>query len=86
MQVQLSVSGDDNAVYGYKECVLPLLKAAELETDVTIPKQSGNDSGKDGKEQSKNSETTIILDGGIVFRDGVELFSADAEVSTVVFF
>ena len=71
---------------GTRSAFLPLLKAAELETDVTIPKQSGNDSGKDGKEQSKNSETTIILDGGIVFRDGVELFSADAEVSTAVFF
>lgn len=71
---------------GTRSAFLPLLKTAELKTDVTIPKE-GRDSGKGGgEEQSEDGETTIILDGGVIFKDGVELSQVNADTSTAVFF
>lgn len=71
---------------GTRSAFLPLLKTAELKTDVTIPKE-GDDSGKSGgEEQSEDGETTIILDGGVIFKDGVELSQVNADTSTAVFF
>ncbi len=71
---------------GTRSAFLPLLKTAELKTDVTIPKEGG-DSGKGGgEEQSEDGETTIILDGGVVFKDGVELAQVNADTSTAIFF
>lgn len=71
---------------GTRSAFLPLLKTAELKTDVTIPEEGGN-SGKGSKEeQSEDGETSIIIDGGVIFKDGVELSQVNAETSTVVFF
>lgn len=71
---------------GTRSAFLPLLKTAGLKTDVTIPKEGG-DSGKGGgEEQSEDGETTIILDGGVIFKNGVELSQVSADTSTAVFF
>lgn len=67
-------------------CVfLPLLKTTTLKTDVTIPKESGDSKGG-GEEQSEDGETTIILDGGVVFSNGKELTAVDGDTAVAVFF
>lgn len=71
---------------GTRSAFLPLLKTAELKTDVTIPKE-GRDSGKGGgEEQSEDGETTIILDGGVVFKGGKELCRVDDDGAMAIFF
>lgn len=69
-----------------KSTFLPLLKTATLKTDVTIPKESGEGGKGGGEEQSEDGETTIILDGGVVFRDGKELTTVDGDAATAVCF
>lgn len=64
---------------------LPMLKTAVLKTDVTIPKEKGDSKGG-GEEQSEDGETTIILDGGVVFKDGKESAVVDGDAATAIFF
>ncbi len=71
---------------GTRSAFLPLLKTAELKTDVTIPEEGGN-SGKGGKEeQNEDGETSIIIDGGVIFKGGKELCKVDDDGATAIFF
>lgn len=69
-----------------RSAFLPLLKTATLKTDVTISGESGEGGKGGGEEQSEDGETTIILDGGVVFKDGKELDTVDGDTATAVCF
>ena len=59
---------------------LPQLKISEQKTDGTVPMESEGKKG--GEEQDKETEKTIILDGGVVFKDRLKSGIIDGETCT----